>query len=339
MFAAPGIVPIPERTLHKASRKRPLEEGELAEHERRRKISFNIADALSADVDVVKCTLSNWKVPAWLYEALRVGYMDHYREHHEEEAASMSAKDFRLACRSHFARANIQLKLKLLKKILDDQETMSDRWTDVKMWLAKLTHMKELGVKALRQKDDTKIKVQTGLWVYNSERYVIHDLARAEGEEPWDPGALVARARDFDMVTATWKRFEPWAKEKARQLGAEVAVSMELSLSTYEATGVCKFHLNIALSRPVALRFANPWQFLEFEGAPAIFKPKMSQEEATRMAKKKGRSECWAQAAYYLQFPKLGMVYTGGSAQPYTSYQVRPRWVTEYLQAGANAFK
>ena len=332
---SPGPVPIPRVTLLRATKKRGRKPEEREEHERRRRVNFNIAEAMDADADAVKALLFGWKLPKPLYNALRAEYCDYYKENHAAEAESMSVRDFRAAARCHFAKAGNPLKIKLLKKMLERQDTLSGMWSDIKMLIAKLTYPGKDPNALTRDRD--RQRCQVGLWVYNDKKWFLEPLAKEEDEEAWDSESLVARAKDLPEVKEVWERFEKFIAEKARELGAEHAVSLELSLGTYGETGQVRFHLNVALTRAQAFRFTNPWGVLEFEKAPAIYKPKMSDDAISAKTRKTGRNMMWAQAAYYLQFPKEGAVYTGGSVAPYKHYQVRPRWVTEYVQAGTLA--
>ena len=76
-----------------------------------------------------------------------------------------------------------------------------------------------------------------------------------------------------------------------------------------------------------------------FEGIYIFFKPSCTEEEQFKKTKRIGLQGMFAQAAYHLQFPKIGMVFSEGSKYPFKDYQVKPRWVTDYLQVRVSSNK
>ena len=155
-----------------------------------------------------------------------------------------------------------------------------------------------------------------------------------ENEEQWEVESLVARAKEMALVTETWSRFQTFMAEKAQQLGAIWVGSAEISTETYAAEGKVRFHLAAVLTRAIPMRFTSPWNAIEFEGAPAIYRPKLDMAQVLKAEKKLGHMGMFAEAAYYLQMPKIGQLLHGGDKRPYKDYKVNARWVTEYLQAG-----
>ena len=318
-----------QHVLRRATRKRKPEDSELEEQQRRKRVCFNVQQAMQADAPAVQACLTGFKMPAWLYEALRLAYCDHYAKEYPEKAASMSAVDFRKAARADFTWCGKTLRRKLLTKMLDDQDTLSEKWTDIKMTIARI----DIGKGSSMAYKDTRVFAQVPMFTYNSQDWFLEELELEENKEAWAPESLVARAKELPKVKAVWERFTMFQDEKAQQLGAEWVASLELSLDTYEETGKVRFHLAVVLSRAQQMRFTPPSDFLEFEGSHAVYKPKLNQEALGKMSKKIGFVGLFAQAAYYLQMPKKGMVLNDGTKQPYVDYKVNARWVTEYVQA------
>ena len=321
----------PKVALRRASKKRKPEEAELREQQRRKRVCFNVQDAMRSDAPAVKACLTGFKMPPWLYEALRVKYIDYYRIEHEDEANSMTGRQFRQCARGHFSKCGNALRLKLLKKMLDEHDTVSEKWTDIKMSIAKIQH----GNSPHTLDRDKKVKAQVAMFTSQSEDWFLDELALEEGAEPWEPESLVARAKDLPKTIAVWGRYVEFVDEKAKELSAKWVASLEICTTTYVETGKVRFHLAVVLCRMVPIRFSPPWDFLEFENAPAIYSPRVDETTTQKMAKKLGIHGVFGQAAYYLQMPKIGMVFNDGTMQPYKDYRVNARWVTEYLQAGA----
>ena len=316
--------------LRRASKKRKPEEAELQEQDRRKRVCFNIQEAMQADAPIVRACLEGFKMPPWLYEALRLKYCEYYASEHAGEAESMSAVDFRRAARAHFAKSGNTLRLRLLRKMLDDHDTVSQKWTEIKMAMAKIQYASCM---PLVRAKDKRCKAQVPMFTYQSKDWFLEELELQEGEEPWEPESLVARARDLPKVTAVWTRYQAFLDEKAKELSAQWVASQELCLETYAKTGKVRFHLAVVFLRQVPMRFKNPWDYLEFENAPAIYAPKVGPQELVKAVKAKGINGVFAQAAYYLQMPKIGMVHNCGTQQPYKDYRVNARWITEYMQA------
>ena len=322
----------PKVVLRRTSVKRPPTEQELAEYSRRHRISANIESAMKADAPAVQACLTAFKMPPWLFEALRRRYCKYYAEQHEVGAASMSYKDFRQEARAHFHKAGVPLRIKLLKELLKEEDEGSEKWKAVSMAIG--TYQSKNTKGTLGESRCNRVDTHTALFTYNSDAWILGDLAVQEGAVRLDHETLQAHAKALPQVVDAWARFRAFAEQRSAELKAKWASSCELCLGTYKDTGLVRFHLTLSLSRPQKMKFTTPWDCLAFEGVPAIFKPYMTEGEIAKISKKRGLNQMFAQVAYYLQFPKKGGLYSAGCQQPYKDYRVNARWVTEYLQAG-----
>ena len=175
--------------------------------------------------------------------------------------------------------------------------------------------------------------------MWNNAEWQLPELQLEENSELWAAESLSARAKEHPQARRLWARFLGFCEKTAQKLNADWTCSVEICLQTYEDTGVVKLHLSMVMSREEEFRFTNPWQLLEFEKRTAIYSPKITNDDSARLSMKKGRRSMFAQASYYLQFPKKGMVFQNGKKKPFIDYQVKPRWVTDYLQASSNIFQ
>ena len=73
------------------------------------------------------------------------------------------------------------------------------------------------------------------------------------------------------------------------------------------------------------MRFTPPQAFLTLEGNYAFYKPSCTEEEQFKKTKRIGLQGMFVQATYYLQFPKIGVVFSEGSKYPFKDNQAKPR--------------
>ena len=166
-------------------RKRKPTEAEVQERQRRKRVCFNIFDAMNGEDEAVQAALVGFRVPRHLYEKLRAKYCDFYKREDEQEAESMSQRDFRAQARAHFAKAGRTLRMKLLKEMLEDQDALSEHWAAIEMMLGQ-----EFYKSKPRLQKDSRKKGSRFMFICNSEAWCVPELALEEGKShgrrsPW----------------------------------------------------------------------------------------------------------------------------------------------------------
>ena len=113
----------------------------------------------------------------------------------------MSASDFRACARGHFTKSGKPLRVKLLKQMLADHDDVSEKWTDLKMTIAKIQHIES----AFTLEKDKRVKVQVPMFTYQSEDWFLDELALEEGQEAWE----AERAQRQVHCDVTWPEESP----------------------------------------------------------------------------------------------------------------------------------
>ena len=133
----------------------------------------------------MQAALVGFRVPRHLYEKLRAKSSDFYKREDEQEAESMSQRDFRAQDRAHFAKAGRTLRMKLLKEMLEDQDALSEHWAAIEMMLGQ-----EFYKSKPRLQKDSRKKGSRFMFICNSEAWCVPELALEEGKShgrrsPW----------------------------------------------------------------------------------------------------------------------------------------------------------
>ena len=135
---------------------------------------------------------------------------------------------------------------------------------------------------------------------------------------------------EIESVIALWNEFESFAKQTVAEHGyAAYSVAMEISLNS-ETAGRLHLHLYVSMhnraTKGVSLgQLQTDFKF--HNRSPGHISPTI---------KPRGRktiSACVQQAMYYCQAPKIGQVFSSGSAQPFANFPVSSKMVVDLWKA------
>jgi hypothetical protein len=141
-----------------------------------------------------------------------------------------------------------------------------------------------------------------------------------------DVHMLCQRVRDSDLGQKLVQEFFAFIVQlETDHHVCEWAASVELCTRTLETSGVVRLHCHAFLRKASIkfnLRFSDPFQF------KSSVPDRRAQHTGCRA---RGTGSC--AALYYLQCPKIGMVATAGSKQPFIDYSVNGSWIFTLVQS------
>jgi hypothetical protein len=141
-----------------------------------------------------------------------------------------------------------------------------------------------------------------------------------------DVHMLCQRVRDSDLGQKLVQEFFAFIVQlETDHHVCEWAASVELCTRTLETSGVVRLHCHAFLrkaSNKFNLRCSDPFQF------KSSVPDRRAQHTGGRA---RGTGSC--AALYYLQCPKIGMVATAGSKQPFIDYSVNGSWIFTLVQS------
>ena len=166
-----------------------------------------------------------------------------------------------------------------------------------------------------------------GLWTYNGDWGIMEEItvpmtrsASAQDEIQW----VVHQCQNSKRLLEIWKDFEKfWAKIVEKYHFAHFAIAFELCTKTLEESRAVRVHAHVAARafQRVSIEYAD---LLKWQGGV----PHISRGFSASRQRQAGSNSCF----YYLQCPKIGVIYQAANVRPFDDYLVSGEWVFNLLQ-------
>ena len=310
-------------------KKRPPTEAEL-EARKKLRVEQALEDALNpADPVILASVATGTQIDSKVYEAIRKAWIAEYMKEHIEEAKENegNVREYRQLIRQKFTKTTLRGKLKLLQKLIDASPPESPELTGY----VQARRLFELRLEN-RSSDDGRVHAKVVMLVYQHDSLIVEALQAPKGGQHLAMKSLVYRLQELPFVEAVARRFFEFAARKAVGFGAQWAASVEVCTKTYRAEGICRLHLSVVLGRDLHFNFKLPWEQMSFGKLLGVYKPSANADVTKQVCKKRGMKGMFAQASYYLQMPKIGLVASAGSWKPFADFKVKDSWITDYVQ-------
>jgi hypothetical protein len=155
----------------------------------------------------------------------------------------------------------------------------------------------------------------------------LYECAGWQGRSP-SVDECVAHLRTSDVALFLWEQLRAFAGHLKEQLRLrKYAVSLELCTRTLATEGQCRMHAHIFMVAPAKLQ-VHSWNMFRFGGSS----PHRSDEGLATRARGRAVSTAHHAGLYYVLAPKVGQLWSHGSAIPYEDFVVNPEWVTVLWQ-------
>ena len=162
------------------------------------------------------------------------------------------------------------------------------------------------------------------LMTWNGEWGLIK-LKDGVSQLPTDWRDLVAYLRPLPEVQSLWQEFVVFVKDACLQhFIIDWAASMELCMTSWQDENTIRIHMHMCWKSSHRIRCKNGTAFVFRKAVPHL-----SSTIATLQARVSGS---WC-GLYYLMCPKIGLIESTGSKQPFLQFPVNGDWVFSMLQS------
>ena len=144
-----------------------------------------------------------------------------------------------------------------------------------------------------------------------------------------DAEALTLALTGNDVVVALQSNLGMFSlKVREEYHLANVSYSTELCVETLAKSGTIRVHCHLFLEAKAKKKIAchNP-ESLRFEGA---LPQKRTEDVSSAIGVSSGAQP--ACGHYYLRMPKIGLIFSGGTQEPFLGYRINAEWIIAYVQ-------
>ena len=338
-FEVPEALPVP-RVLRRASGKRPVTAEELAEQKARADFAKTMENTIAVGPFMEGLMSYGKKLPKEIYNAVRLRWCNTWKLKHPELLGLKAGVEIIAMARKSFAQeCTWAQKVQIMKDIRSESLGCPEKQGFVRSLEAAIAVI-EARTKKVDPEVEKGVRARGHvlLFVYNHDAFLIRELQQ-DAKNLLSMEDLVQLVRGHPPYLRMQEAFISFCFAKASELHCEMACSLEISPEKYASTGNVRVHLNLALGRKGdRLAFRAPYLNLAFARVLPVYAPKLGEVQEAAQLKRSGFSKMWGQAAYYLQFPKIGMLCNSGTKLPFRDYPVAQNAIMAYLQARVRNF-